>query len=1353
MEFNRPPRIQQTLEFREIVVPAPKALPTKPKISWLTLTLPLVGTMLAVGLMVAFYGSTSGFSVLFFLPMVLASVVASIVTSVREKKDYTKQLEKEKADYAAVLDRKETELASLVSEQRKILESQNPDLAECAKWVAQMNPRLGERRPTDADFLSFRFGTGRQKAGLEIKPPSEDGRDETFLAEYTRADNLADRFGWFGNVPVMTSFLSTGCLGVAGTRDQSRQLVRAALAHLLTHHWPQEMNLGVICDSVGVVDEWKWLDKLPHRTQIFSPAVLDFGDPLQKGLETLEVELHRRQALLYHQRSLRQEETGQVPFLPAVVMVFDHIDSMYERAAFSIILREGRALGMYGIILVDRFEDIPAECGAALEIKENRVSYRETGAGKIPVEDIKADAFTKQDIENFSSGLAAIQWSLPSDATEPPSRISLLELFGASDPETLQVQSAWDGDHPFHYLRAPIGRLTPSADLIFDLNESGGNREVGKSPENDAETHGPHGVIGGMTGSGKSELLRTIILSLAMTHHPYDINFALIDYKGGGAFKDLEDLPHVVGVVTDIENHANYAGRVIQSLSGEINTRKQILAEAQITSGLQRPHIDDYRKLEVKRPLPRLIIIFDEFAEFKDQHPEESQKLINIARQGRSLGVHLILCTQNPATAIDDQVRQNSKFAISLGVNSPDDSRNLIGIPDAFGLPPGMAFIFVKSPEKFRVAFSGSKLASGKYAGKTEAQAIVQLLSETAKQLGFETPSPVWPAPLPERLYLPDLLEKIEESGFRAAWNGSDWESSNLKPFGYLLGHYDDPIHQSQPLHVFGSPGTNQNLLAFGASQSGKSTLLLTLAIGIARTYTPAQAQIYCLDLGGHSLLYKLRDLPHAPLEGAIINGNDRERINSLFSFLRRQIARRKQQFQDNNDAAGESQEALPGSQLPLIYILIDGLTSRFTDQMDNFNDQLAEVILEGQSVGINTIITANVYQDINFRIFSYITNRLILRPVEKTQVDNVVEGIPPHLLELVLRPDLPPGRGLVGGRLALEFQTALPVQGLSDEEQGYYLDDLISYMANAWGDRPRPSSIRVLPPHLTTDDLQSEVEQLQAQEGYALSELPIALNRDMRPCGFSLLNDGPAFLVTSAAPRQGKTTLIQSWVSELAAKYSPAKLKILLIDFHTHALRRLSKLAHVPSEWFVARQKQLEPALNSLKDEIVLRGNLLEKSYQDDPENFDPGQFLQDEGLILVVIDDYNTFRLKAPQRELLKECMVLGEECGVRLLIAETSSLLGYPSYDDILMNTTRSGCGISLGGFDSLETYFNQAKISAAEKTQDFPTGRGYIVRQGRGHIAQFATCCPGDKKLEDVLREKIVEINKKHSGTKM
>ena len=272
-----------------------------------------------------------------------------------------------------------------------------------------------------------------------------------------------------------------------------------------------------------------------------------------------------------------------------------------------------------------------------------------------------------------------------------PAFIPLLDLFDTTDVNTLAINQWWQNGSPWGYLRTPIGKNSQKKNFILDLNECD-------------LAHGPHGIVGGITGSGKSTLLKSIILSCAMTHSPYEINFALIDYMGGATFKEYEGLPQVVGVIPENESHENYARRVMMALEREVQRRKQILLDAKEEFGI-KANYNQYHNLKEKQILPRLVIMFDEFAEFKENLQGVSRSLLNLAQQGRSLGIHLLLCTQNPGIAVDRQLRQYFRFQICLRIASEDDSMGAVGLWDSRQMPIGRASFGVNNIVEFQCAY------------------------------------------------------------------------------------------------------------------------------------------------------------------------------------------------------------------------------------------------------------------------------------------------------------------------------------------------------------------------------------------------------------------------------------------------------------------------------------------------------------------------------------------------------------------------------------------------------------------------------------------------------------------------
>jgi len=695
--FNRPPRIQPYVKEQKVNLIPPAPVMAKPKINWATIGLPILAMGLVITLMFFFSSSTSGLSFLYFLPFMIASPVASLINYNSQKKEYEKSKADSIKNFRDEINSKADVIDDIKDEQKKILNNNYPSPYDCLDIVSRQEIRVGERRPQDIDFLVFRLGLGTANSKIVVTGIPIDNRDPAYNALYKEADELVSKSYELSDSAILCDLKEIGSLGVVGRIDELRQFGWSAAMQLLTHHWPAEVNLVAFCSFVEA-NNWRWLNKVQHRTKIFPNASLELRDneDIKRSLLLLEEELRKRKAALANMRAISADKKNYDVTLPALVVIFDRVSEVYNHAAFSLILKHGRELGVYAIFLMDRVEVLPSECGAYVTITSKETSYYVTGYERDVTHGIQPDTIKLDLMQTFSEKIGNIDWLIPEQVTEPPNSLSLLDLFPLIELDDLPLESWWDGEYPFGYLRAPIGKFSPTAELIFDLNDS----DTG---------HGPHGLIGGMTGSGKSELLKTLILSLAMTHHPYDLNFALIDYKGGGAFSEFDALPHVVGVVTDIQSHADYATRVIQALSWEVKTREKILNEALVEFDLTVAHVDEYRrKMKVKIPLPRLVIVFDEFAEFQERHPEESKRMINIARVGRSLGIHLILCTQNPmGRAVDQQVRDNSNFTICLKVKTPDTSKSLINIPDAIMLRRGQAYFHVDGPQKFKVAYTG----------------------------------------------------------------------------------------------------------------------------------------------------------------------------------------------------------------------------------------------------------------------------------------------------------------------------------------------------------------------------------------------------------------------------------------------------------------------------------------------------------------------------------------------------------------------------------------------------------------------------------------------------------------------
>jgi S-DNA-T family DNA segregation ATPase FtsK/SpoIIIE len=1150
-----------------------------------------------------------------------------------------------------------------------------------------------------------------------------------------------------------------GSIGIVGTADQAENLARSILCQIATNHWPSEVHLAVV-SSPQESQKWQWIAALPHASKLIGGrSIVEIDPRLSEWMSGLENELQQREQWLEAQKQARA--TSNVKFfspLPRLIIVMANLPADYRHPGLSLLLQRGRQLGVHAMFLVPKADLVPGQCGAVVLTRNGRALYREAGADGSKA-DCDADRFSSRDAAALAEALAAIDWPEADDISRPPDLVSVLDLFGASDVNQLPIEEWWDGEPPFGYLNVPIGRKSATADLIFDLNDQDGS-------------HGPHGLIGGMTGSGKSEVLKSILLGLAATHSPYDLNFALIDYKGGAAFNELVQLPHTVGIVTDIETHATYAERVIQALAGEIEHRKRVLEQARSSFGFGRSHIDEYRELTVKRPLPRLVIVFDEFAEFKNRNPEESKRLISIARQGRSLGVHLILATQNIEAAVDPQILQNSTFRICLRVSQAQDSVQMIGIPDAVGLPRGRAYFRAQTTHLFQAGYSGgdylqpdierpirevvrvakdgarrserlpireqtSEISPNGDPGRyTEAQALVDRISASARELRLKKPPPVWTDPLPERLYLPEILSKH----FQGGWDGTTWHEckpwrvttqNGLRP-GPVLGMYDQPAEQRQVLLQIDPNQGSRHMLVFGWAGTGKSNLLRTLATSVARTQTPEDAQIYILDFGGQSALRVLEHFPHV---GAVVTRLEEERVLRLLSYLQSEVSRRGEllrrqkvdSYQDYNSKVGAK------SRLPTLYFIIDSY-GEFKRQLPmEVTQSVASLVGGGAAVGLHLLVSTSLQADVPNNLFANIGYRLTFYQADQTEYFRIV-GKPS---EAKTREDIenppPPGRGLMRGTPPIEFQAALPGGGKTDEEQTRELTSLATKMDRAWkGNRPDP--IGTLP-HLVTLPTYSDREKAQEKR---LATCILGVDYDsLTPIALDLQRDSPAFLVAAVSPQSGKTTSLRSLVLGLSESTPVDNLQFVFFDFHCRTMTPFRGLQH--RHTYVGSSAASDSALEQLSQEIERRQRAVEKAYAKNPDSFDIDQLTEEWPMILVVIDDYDRYAERVTgARDELAKALAAGGEIGIRFLISGNVSELPR-DFDDALMRAVRrNGEGILLSGTEGIEQ-FNNASRPHGQPSSGLPAGRGYLVRRGQPRLIQAAAYWhEGDNPEEAILQ---------------
>ncbi|PDW01815.1 FtsK/SpoIIIE domain-containing protein [Candidatus Viridilinea mediisalina] len=679
--FNRPPRILRTLPDDEIAIPGPPQAPTmRGGMRMLGIIIPLASSLVYLAIAAA-RASTGGFnSMLSALPIVIIGMLTGGVafyTYRQQKREYEAALVTYRETYQQALERIRRQLQQLERQQRSYYEENDPDLKNLLQiaegevnkaGAAVPAARLWERRPEDADFLTLRIGRGDRPTSLTIKPPtvnaySKDVEDSLMLAE---------QFRLVRDVPVGVSLRRVGSLGIAGPSGRTLNVLQALIWQITIHHASTEVRIAAFWDS-SFDDAWDWLRYLPHTRSLDGDESYRLlarydRDPedAQRVVSALAKELKRRR---------EDEQRGQRPHI--VVLLSDYYRYREEYPLFAALIN-ARQLDVSAICLVPEVRDVPSECGGYIDLNHGgsvehaRLGIAGVGGG---YSIFKADAANTVQSRDLALCIAPVELADTDGSREMPRNVPLLSLLQIADAATYDPYQYWsqmpkDSWHP-----VPVGAQGADQPMEINLNEG---------------IHGVHGMIAGATGAGKSELLLSFLMALAIRHHPDRLNFLLIDFKGGATFQDLITLPHTAGMVTDLSGFM--AERALIAINSELDRRKRLLSAKGV------PNIKNYRRKGFDQPgqhLPNLFIAIDEFDEMIRDYPQFQDELIRVGKQGRSLGVHLLFATQQPSL-IKEGLLNNLSYWMSLRVNSKEDSRAMLGVPDASQLgtdTPGRGFL------------------------------------------------------------------------------------------------------------------------------------------------------------------------------------------------------------------------------------------------------------------------------------------------------------------------------------------------------------------------------------------------------------------------------------------------------------------------------------------------------------------------------------------------------------------------------------------------------------------------------------------------------------------------------------
>ncbi len=951
--------------------------------------------------------------------MLLGTVLWPILTKKYEKKMSIKSEQKRQEKYLAYLDEIRDEIRRISKEQRDILTGNLISLEDCEDRIAEEKASLWERAIGQSDFLRLRLGIGNLPLEADIKHA-----EKKFTMD---DDNLQDAMLSLGaevkqliNVPISVSLTEDNVIGIFGKGNSTAKMVKALILQMITLHSYDELKLMLVTDEHSN-NEWDFVRWIPHfwnndKTVRFYAADTD---------ELKELSVFINSNILLRKDAGNQEYTEHTPYY----VIFLTSKKMGEKCeALRQLLELKSNVGFSVITVADELKDLPKETKLVIsaEEEESRVFDKNDIMGRGTT--FSADEVNEASIENLAKDIANIELDLSSQNYSLPNMLTFLEMFHVSKMEHLNSLTRWKENNPTITLQTPIGIDTAGEAFYLDLHE---------------KFHGPHGLVAGMTGSGKSEFIITYILSMAVNYHPDEVSFILIDFKGdglAGAFMDEEHkikLPHLSGTITNLDGGVTIKRSLI-SIQSELRRRQNIFKDTKKISNEGTMDIYKYQQLYrdkvVSEPLPHLLIISDEFAELKSQQPEFMEQLISAARIGRSLGIHLILATQKPSGVVDDQIWSNSKFRVCLKVQEKADSQEMIKCSDAAELSQtGRFYLQVGYNELFALgqsAWCGAEYTPKETVEKsidssvqvinhlgrvlmnvkpdkktmisdnkmTQIVAAVKYLSDLAAEEKIMI-KPLWLEPIPANIFVENIEKKYS----------IQVEQMKLNP---VVGEYDDPSNQKQDALTI--PFTEEgNCLVYGSTGNGKTTFLTTLCYALIRNHSAQEVNVYIMDFGSETL----KVFENAPQVGGVTISSEEEKTVNLIKMLSKELGLRKRLFSDFG-GDHESYCRNSGKSIPNIMVILNnysGFTEQYEDLMEAFN----VLTRDGVKYGIYFAVTASSTNTVSYRVAQNFKIILTMQLNDETDYSLAV-GKTGGLL-----PSRMKGRGLVALDQVYEFQTA----------------------------------------------------------------------------------------------------------------------------------------------------------------------------------------------------------------------------------------------------------------------------------------------------------------------------------------
>lgn len=1237
--------------------------------NWLSI---LVTPMISVALMVVLVFALGMSPIMLIMSGVMSvvSAIIAVVTYRKQKKQHDSKDSLIDTKYREYLDSVRAKVSEAHKKQVEALSLANPMPVDCLQIAEKRARTLWDRKPTDSDFVSARLGSGTISAAFQAKFQ----RPQIALQEHeleVEAGQIADDSVTISEAPIICSFLANKQTGVIGERSAELQITRNIIVELATTHSFDELKIVVICPE-NELDEWEWVRWLPHCGDNAGKHRYLFGsfDEAEAAIEEIGDVLSQRKT-----EDSAFGESKSDDLTPHYFFVFAKYPWIERHPIRKLLLSQDN-LGCSGLFIYDQLTVLPKECSQIIHVsgQSGALFHRTTSQDQTR---FTMDSLTIDEADRFARSLAPLRSDTGSGSVALPGSVSFLQGYGVSRPEQLHIERRWSKAKTYRSLAVPVASLGGTELFEFDIHE---------------KRHGVMGIVAGMPGSGKTEMVQSWLLSLAVNYSPQDVSFVLIDFKGTGMIAPFRDIPHLAGAISNLDTNID---RNLQAIQSEVHRREDIIDKY---SSLSVRNINDLNKAYaeglVPEKLPILLIVIDEFAEFKKVFPDFGAEIDSLTSKGRSLGMFVILMTQKPAGVVSAKSVDNIKFRWCLRVANYGASREMLGRPDAAKITnPGRCFIKVGEDEVFEevqslwsgapykptqravtsefvpicvVADNGMRTPCEKVeknreveTQKTEIDVVVQYITDHCRENGIEKAKQVWTARLPERLPLSDVLMD--------AFDGRNWPEEHYH--APVIGKLDEPANQRQyPFTLdFAKHGST---LIYGAPVTGKTTLLQTLVMSLAMSRRPDEVSIYIMDFGGWNMRV-FSDFPHV---GGIASDDTPERLKKLMLLINDTIQARKELFSREGVGSIASYRQEGNESLPDVILVVDNLNVllKMCPEADAFFVNLSS---SGANYGVYLVATSQSANGVPPRITQNIKNTLALQMIDKSEYTYLVGKVSGLLPQI-------PGRGFSKGNPPLEFQTALPGPDTDEKTITSFIRKVGAAMDTVW-DGKRPDPIPEMPEKIAYGSVRGR-------------KIVLGLTTDrIQPAEYDW--EAQHYLLISGTPQSGKSNLLFAVVRQMKERMSG---KLFLFDIKQTATNSILK--HVDQH--LTQAAQIDSFIESIRPELQKRQAEMQANRN---ASFEP---------MIFAIDDYSEFFAAVSNDTIARLLAVvkIGRGLGLYLIAAgsayELTAMIN--KGESVLLSIGKANQVVMLGGCMN-DHVFVQVNAGYNAKSMKVGNAEGYYV----------------------------------------